>query len=301
MEIRQLRYFTEVYKYRNFSRAAEACFISAQGISMAILRLEEELTCKLFFRTAKGILPTPQGEYLYPRARQILMLMDECETYLKDGAGKEGALTVMLSLGTIEEFAGIPIARYRERYPDIHLDIKETFDVICDSSVENGVVEMALTVGPVDDKKFKSELLFTSRHALIVNKEHPLADRESISVFDLQDVPVTALRDSTKTFQVYRDACRRAGFEPAVSIFADNILLVYYMAETNQSVGLSTITLAKRLSRPNLRAIPFDDPCFDWNIYLIKLKNAKLSPEARAFESLLLQHRRDMTANEFEC
>lgn len=296
MEIRQLKYFSEVYKYRNFSRAADACFISSQGISMAILRLEEELSCKLFTRTAKGLQPTPQGEFLFARAQQIVALLDECETYFKEGANKDGFLSVILSLGTIEEFAGVPIAQFKEKYPDVHLDIQETFDVICDSSVENKVVELALTVGPIDKKKFDHELLFSSRHALIVHKDHPLANRESISVMDLQDVPVTVLRETTKTYQVFRDACHRAGFEPNIGILADNILLVYYMAEMNQSVGISTIALANRLSRPNLRAIPFDDPVFNWNIYLIKLKNSMLSPEARAFETLLLQHRRDMTA-----
>jgi len=294
MEIRQLKYFTEVYKYRNFSRAARACFISSQGISMAILRLEEELSCRLFNRTARGLVPTAQGEYLYPRARQILALLDECGRYFEKSAGKEGFLTVVLSLGTIEEFAGIPIARFKEKYPNIHLDVQETFDVICDASVENGVVELALTVGPLDTKKFDAELLFSSRHALIVHKDHPLAGRESVSVTELRGVPVAVMRDSTKTYGVYRDACRRAGFEPTVSIFADNILLVYYMAEMNQSVGISTVALAGRLSRPNLRAIPFDDPVFDWNVYLIKLKNAKLSPEAKAFEDLLFQHRKEM-------
>jgi DNA-binding transcriptional LysR family regulator len=300
MEIRQLKYFTEIYKYRNFTRAAEACFISSQGICMAILRLEEELNCKLFVRTAKGLLPTPQGEYLYPRAMQMLALMDECDTYFKNGAGKEGFLTVMLSNGTIEEFAGIPIAQFREKYPGIHLDIQESTDVACDTSVENKLVELALTVGPIETKKFDFELLFSTRHALIVHKDHPLAGRESVSVTDLQGVPVAVMRDSTKTYHVYRDACRRAGFEPAVSMFTDNILLVYYMAEMNQSAGLSTVALAGRLSRPNLRAIPFDDPGLDWNIYLIKLKNTKLTPEARAFEGLLLQHRRELTALDFE-
>jgi DNA-binding transcriptional LysR family regulator len=299
MEIRQLKYFVEIYKYRNFSRAAEACFISSQGISMAILRLEEELACRLFDRTAKGIVPTPQGEYLLPRARQILALLDECEAYFKEGADKEGFLTVMMSLGTIEEFAGIPIARFRERYPNILLDIKETFDVICDSSVENKVVELALTVGPVDEKKFDHQLLFSSRHALIVNKDHPLADREYISVQDLAGVPVAVLRETTKTFGVYREACRRAGFEPSVSIFADNILLVFYMAEIGQSAGISTLPLASRLSRPNLRAIPFDDPVFDWNIHLIKLKNTKLSPEAKAFENLILERCKEITAAKY--
>lgn len=294
MEIRQLKYFSEIYKYRNFSRAAEACYISSQGISMAILRLEEETGCKLFARTAKGLMPTPQGEFLYPRAMQILTLADECETYFKKGADKEGFLSVMFSLGTIEEFAGIPISRFREKNPNIHLDIQETYDVTCDSSVENNIVEMALTVGPVDVRKFDSELLFASKHALIVHKDHPLASRESISILDIQGIPVTVLRDSTKTFQVYKEACQRAGFEPSVSIFADNILLVYYMAEMQQSVGISALPLARKLARPNLRAIPFEDSAFDWSIFLIKQKNAKLSPEARGFESQLLQYRKEL-------
>ncbi len=293
MEIRQLKYFTEICKYRNFSRAAEACFISSQGISMAMLRLEEELSCKLFERTAKGLVPTMQGEYLYPRAQQILTLMDECENYFKESEDREGFLTVMMSLGTIEEFGGIPIARFKEKYPKVCLDIRETFDVICDTSVENKVVELALTVGPVDEKRFDCALLYASRHALIVSEDHPLAGRESISVKELENVPVAVLRDTTKTFQAYQEACRRAGFEPTVSIFADNILLVYYFAEINQSAGISTVPLAERLGRSKLRAIPFEDTLLEWNIYLIKLKNAVLSPEAKAFEQLLLEHRKN--------
>ena len=291
MEIRQLKYFAEIYKYKNFARAAEACFISSQGISMAMLRLEEELDCKLFTRTPKGLVPTSQGEYLYPRAQQILILTDECENYFKEGKDKDGFLSVMMSLGTIEEFAGIPIAQFIEKYPKISLDIRETFDVICDTSVENRVVELALTVGPVDEKKFDCELLYSSCHALIVNENHPLAGRESISVKELRDVPVAVLRDTTKTYQMYREACQQEGFEPKVSIFADNILLVYYMAEINQSAGISVIPLAKRLGRSKLRAIPFEEPLLAWDIYLIKLKNAVLSPEAKALEQLLLEHR----------
>ena len=294
MDIRQLKYFTEIYRYRNFSNAAEACFITPQGISMAILRLEEELACKLFTRTAKGLKPTPHAEYLYPRAQQILTLMDECDTYFKKGVGKEVFFPVMFALGTIEEFAGIPIARFKEQYPNIHLDIQETYDVICDASVENMAVEIALTVGPVDESKFNKILLFSSQHALVVHKDHPYANRKSISVQELINVPVAVMRDTTKTFRVFRDACQKVGFEPRVSVFADNILLVYYLAEMNQAVGISAIPLAKRLARPNLRMIPFSDPVFEWNIYLIKLKNAKLSTEARAFENVLFQYRKEM-------
>ena len=120
----------------------------------------------------------------------------------------------MMSLGTIEEFAGInsKLHNLKKNSPRSGLDVRETFDVICDTSVENKVVELALTIGPIDEKKFDYELLYSSHHALIVNDQHPLANRESISVKDLKDVPVAVLRDTTKTYQVFRDACQSAGF-----------------------------------------------------------------------------------------
>jgi hypothetical protein len=69
----------------------------------------------------------------------------------------------MLAPGTIEEFAGLPIAQFKEKYPNIHLDALETFDVICDASVENNIAEDAITVGAGRCKRFDAELLFSSR------------------------------------------------------------------------------------------------------------------------------------------
>ena len=293
MEIRQLVYFNAICKYRKIATAAKACAISPQGLSMAILRLEKELNYKLFDRTPLGIVPTPQAEYLLLRAQKIVSLVEECETYFSTGAGKEKYLPVMFSQGTIEEFAGTPITRFQERYPDIYLDIRESQDLPCDLAVVNQEVELALTVGPVDEAMLDATPLFSSLHALIVHKDHHLAERTSISVRDLRDVPVVVMRDSTRTYSYFRSVCREAGFEPIVDTFVDNILLLFYLAETNHCVGLSTTHLARRLSRPNLRAIPFSDPALEWNIFLIKRKGAHLSPEARLFEKAILHHLAD--------
>jgi hypothetical protein len=143
---------------------------------------------------------------------------------------------------------------------------------------------------PVDTELFDAKLLFSSVHTLIVHKNHHLADRSSISIRELEDVPVVVMRDSTRTYSYFRSLCRQQGFEPIVDTYVDNILLLYYLAETSHSVGISTAHLANRLARPNLRAIPLVDPVMEWNIYLIKRKGMHLSPEARQFEKLLLQH-----------
>jgi DNA-binding transcriptional LysR family regulator len=291
MEIRQLKYFVEICKHKSFSRAAEECAISSQGVSMAVTRLEAELSSKLFKRTSKGIELTPQAEYLLPRAKKIIALANECEAYFSLNVQKEKFLPVVFAEGTIEEFAGPPIAEFMEKQENIHLDIRECGDTICDEAVENREVELGLTVGPVDDKKFDAQKLFSTKHALIVRDDHPLAERKSVSLADLCDTPVAVVNETTRTCSLFKSTCRRAGFDLTVSTYVDNILLVYYLAEVNFAIGISTITLAKRLGRPTLRAIPFEDPALDWNIYLIKAKHERLSKEAQLFERCLLQYR----------
>ncbi|MDR1821744.1 MAG: LysR family transcriptional regulator, partial [Oscillospiraceae bacterium] len=72
MEIQQLRYFHRVCMLHSFTKAAKACFVSALGISMAIHRLEEELSCKLFERSAKELVLTEHARFLLPLAERIV-------------------------------------------------------------------------------------------------------------------------------------------------------------------------------------------------------------------------------------
>jgi DNA-binding transcriptional LysR family regulator len=83
MDIKQMRYFVEICKCKSFSMAADKLFISQQGLSMAILRLEAELNCKLFKRTARGLTLTEHGEFLLPKAKDILRMFDLCEEHFE--------------------------------------------------------------------------------------------------------------------------------------------------------------------------------------------------------------------------
>ena len=58
MDIRELRYFAAVYRERNLTVAARACFVSQPSISTAITHLEAELGTTLFIRHKKGVAPT---------------------------------------------------------------------------------------------------------------------------------------------------------------------------------------------------------------------------------------------------
>ena len=114
--------------------------------------------------------------------------------------------------------------------------------------------------------------------------EIDLAVRKFIRAEDLRGLPLVVLRESTKTYSVIRTGCQMAGFEPVVDTFVDNILTVYDLAQIKKAVGVSTMVLMSHLDRPELRAIPFEDPIFQWSVHFIRRRGAALSPAAKLFQ-----------------
>ena len=55
LELKQLRYLQAVYRYKNFTRASEVCFVSQPAISAAVTALEKELDVKLVNRSPKRV------------------------------------------------------------------------------------------------------------------------------------------------------------------------------------------------------------------------------------------------------
>jgi DNA-binding transcriptional LysR family regulator len=61
----------------HFGRAAARLFIAQQAVSREIARFEHELGVRLVDRTTRRVSLTPDGERLLPKARQVLVLVDE--------------------------------------------------------------------------------------------------------------------------------------------------------------------------------------------------------------------------------
>ena len=72
--------FYYVAKYRNITHAAKALFQTQPTVSRCIAGLEAELGCRLFVRSKKGVMLTPEAELLYQHisaACQEIFLAEE--------------------------------------------------------------------------------------------------------------------------------------------------------------------------------------------------------------------------------
>ena len=290
MEIRQLQYFVEICKTGSFTKAAENCFITAQGISTSLRSLEEELGTKLFKRSRKGVSPTTAGDMLLSEAILILSHVDACTEYFARFRKGQTSVPVMFSIGTIVEFAAVPISNFLNGRADSVLSIEEGSDADCISAVENGEVQFSLCAGPIDSDRFDTRLLLSVPNVLVVSQEHELAKKDHIEIADLRDLPIAVLRKTSNITSCLFELCENEGFTPTVEVFIHDFRMAGALVGMNKCCAVMGEPIAARLNMSGVKLIPFSDPAMNWNIYLVKSKQRKLSSSAKVFEQMLIDY-----------
>jgi DNA-binding transcriptional LysR family regulator len=294
VEIQHLRYFVHICRLGSFAKAADMCFVSSQGISVAIRRMEEQLSCKLFERSSKGAVMTEHALYLLPIAEKVVVLMDSCEEYFISGRAKNQNLSVIITWGAQSAFADVPIAEFKKRYPMIFLEISQGYDYQCEDALDAREAELALTVGPIDHTRFDSEFVYSTRYGILTHKDDPLAARRTVSIRDLDGVPLIMMREHNKTFSLLSSAAEAVGVTLTVKQRVDHALLTHQYVDLTRTTGITTEMFAPKFEGTDLRFIPFDDPELSWALYIVKPRGHTLSAAAELLVQILTQHRDNM-------
>ena len=72
MKITELRYIIEIAQCGSVSAASKRLYVAQPNISKAIRSLEEEYQIQLFVRTARGMVPTREGQQFIAQARRVI-------------------------------------------------------------------------------------------------------------------------------------------------------------------------------------------------------------------------------------
>ncbi|MDD6188650.1 MAG: LysR family transcriptional regulator [Clostridiales bacterium] len=291
MNIQQLRYFDAVCTCGSLSKAAQKLFISQQGISMSIQRLETEFSCRLLARSAKGIRLTEDGKFLWEHAKNIIREADACEAYFAKKQPSTRSVKIASSYGALSEFAANIIQSFEAEHPNIRLHVTEYMDNACDDIVLSEEADLGFSVGPIDDTLFDSIPLFTRRLCLVVNKENPLAQQKMIRTGDLDHLPMIMVDKNFKPPHTFLERCRSFGVNPDVRVEVGEVISVHRLVAKNENLcGLSVESVARDIQNPNVVAIPLENSSFNWMVYLIKKKGYPLMPSAQMFEDYMLMY-----------
>ncbi len=150
MDLKQLHYFLKVAEHLNFSRAAEALYISQPALSYQIAELERELSTALFIRDRRKISLSPAGMALVEPAKSILAQADQITDLVrKESREKTGLLRIGFD-STEDHFEIIGVtetlARFALENPGVELAMVRAPFTECADQVIYGDLDVAFLI-----------------------------------------------------------------------------------------------------------------------------------------------------------
>ena len=187
MEYKQLEYFVKICETHSFSAAARELYVTPQGISKSIDKLEKELGVPLFARTRTGIELTAMGQELYKHARPHLKQWE----YIKERvAGTEKrsrqSLAIGFDEGTLDQYAVQFLPDFLSAHPEDEISVRCFPGTECQQEVLEGRVDVGFALPPVDAELFDVLCGATYPLQLVVCKSHRLAGRASVRLSELR-------------------------------------------------------------------------------------------------------------------
>ena len=198
MTLQQLKYIVTVAETGNITEAAKRLFISQPSLTNAIRELEKEMQITIFHRTNKGVIISNEGDTFLSYARQVLEqvgLMEEKFLNVKEQRPRFSVSCQHYSF-VVNAFVDV-IQEFDANQYDFTLRETQTHEIIEDVSrlkSEIGILYVSskneeIIIKLIKQNGLKFEELFMAKPHVFIISKHPLADREGISLEDLEEYP----------------------------------------------------------------------------------------------------------------
>ena len=198
MTLQQLKYIVTVAETGNITEAAKRLFISQPSLTNAVRELENEMQVTIFNRTNKGVVVTNEGDVFLSYARQILEqvgLLEEKYLNVKERRPRFSVSCQHYSFA-VNAFVDVIKTFDADQY-DFTLRETQTYEIIEDVSKlrsEIGILYVSSKNEEIIGKLLKQndlefQELFVAKPHVFIYSKHPLAERESIALEELEDYP----------------------------------------------------------------------------------------------------------------
>lgn len=263
MEIHQLQYVLAVARYRNFTIAAESCYISQSSLSQQIANLEKELGVCLFKRSTRTLQITEAGETFVKMASEILGSVDRLGQTMSDYAGflrgtiNIGAITALEKIG----FSDM-VSDFYAAYPNLTLNIYHGKSLSLLEALEKRTVDVAFLAEPPDGEfpNITYKLMGQDEYALLIPEDHRLASRSRVDLAELKEERFILQHPEQTVSRLCMQACKKVGFTPNVVCRIDTSAIIVNLVRTGFGVAFLPAEELECFRMDGLRCLRLTQP-----------------------------------------
>lgn len=289
MNVKELYYYHDLVRTKNFSQVASDFNISQPTVTMAIKRLEESFGTTFFMRDRSHhqLTVTSTGLQFDQHVQRII---EELEIAKKELAR---AKQERISFGLPPIIGSWYFPRFTPAL--LQAGLLNQLEVVDHGSASllqllaKGELDLALlgSLQPFQQPSLRARVIDKAPIRIIVAKDHPLAAfKDGVSFAQAAQYPFITLDDEYVHAQAFRQAARLARVRPKIVFKTSDVQILKALVANNS--GISFLTDLALDDNDGLAALPLTDGSQpEFIISLAARANRLLTPNAQRLWSIL--------------
>lgn len=243
-----------------FSAAADRLNTTQPTISARVREIEGHFSYPLFRREGRNMILTVRGRQLVADFEE---LWGHLETILAPMDTPENVSGIVrLGCGEIASILWLPkiLGELNNRFPKLQIDVNIDISVNLQRQLEEGKIDIALLVGPVQERSLKSNLIGSSRLCWYVsparNKVSPFVSRHDL----FASTPIWSLPRLSHLHQHISEMLRSAGISPSAISTCNNLRTMIEVIMTGSGTAMLPENMVdQHVANGNLMRLLLDD------------------------------------------
>ena len=294
----QLRILKAIATEGSFKRAADSLYVSQPAVSLQVQNLEKQLSVPLFDRGGRRAQLTEAGHLLLSYGERIIALCQETCRAIEDLQNLQGGTLIVGASQTTGTYL-LPrmIGLFRQKYPDVSVQLQVHSTRRTSWGVANGQVDLAIIGGEVPAElqdTLKIIPYAEDELALIIPVFHALAQVETIQKEDLYKLNFITLDSQSTIRKVIDKVLTRHEIDPKrlkIEMELNSIEAIKNAVQSGLGAAfVSTTAIEKELQMGVLHNAQIKDVVIKRTLSVIVNPSRYCSKAAEAFNQEILPH-----------
>lgn len=292
----QLRILKAIASEGSFKRAADSLYVSQPAVSLQVQNLEKQLNVPLFDRGGRRAQLTEAGHLLLNYGEKIITLCQETCRAIEDLQNLQGGTLIVGASQTTGTYL-LPkmIGLFRQKYPDVAVQLQVHSTRRTSWGVANGQVDLAIIGGEVPGElqgTLKTIAYAEDELALILPSSHPLAHQKTIHREDLYKLNFITLDSQSTIRKVIDQVLTRGEIDPKrlkIEMELNSIEAIKNAVQSGLGAAFVSVTaIEKELHMGVLHRTQLEDVTVRRTLTVIMNPNRYRSKAAEAFVKEIL-------------
>lgn len=287
--LRQLKAFVAVARHESYTKASSAIELSQPALTMRIRDLETALGIRLLDRTTRSVQLTRAGQEFLVEADRLLQRFDALISDAKALANRERGHVVIASLPSLACCLLAPaMARFKRSFPHITMKVYDGGAESVTHRVRVREADFGLSERPDAGAELEFTPLIRDGFAVLCRKDHPLANRRSVTLSRLADYPFLAMSPGTGIRRDIETAAMKADVSLNIICEIEQLNTLQAMIEAGIGISAAPELAAAMVRFGSVVSRPLSSPDLKRELGIVTSVKEALSPAADSFRGVVM-------------